>query len=72
MFPLLILPHKKRANVGVGIKQQTTFEDAKIPVNQAKALGIPQAGPPFELDVSVTLEGVGQALWLRQQKRACP
>lgn len=40
-------------------------------MKQVRALGIPQAGPPFELDVSVTLEDVGQALWLRQQKGEC-
>ena len=35
-------------------------EKAKILVKQIKALGVSQA---FDLDVSVTLEGVGWALW---------
>ena len=37
-------------------------------MEQIKALGVSQAGLPFELDVSVTLVGVGQARWQRKQK----
>ena len=38
-------------------------EKAEILVKQIKALGVSQARLPFDLDVSVTLEGVGWALW---------
>ena len=37
-------------------------------MKQNKALDISQAQLPFELDVSVTPEGMGQSLWQRQQK----
>ena len=47
-------------------EQQAAFGKAKILVKQIKALGISQAGLPFELDVSVTLEGMGQA-WSQRQ-----
>ena len=44
-----------------GLEQQAAFEKAKILVKQMKALGISQAGLPFEfeLDVSVTPESMG-------------
>ena len=38
-------------------------------MKQMKALGISQAGLPFEFSVSVTLQGMGRSLWQRQQKR---
>ena len=38
-------------------------------MKQLKALGISQAGLPFEFSVSVTLQSMGWALWQRQQKR---
>lgn len=38
-------------------------------MKQMKALGSSQAGLPFEFSVSVTLQGMGWALWQRQQKR---
>lgn len=41
-----------------GSEQQATFEKVKIPVKQMKALSISQAGLPFGLDVSVTLEAI--------------
>lgn len=37
-----------------------------------KALGISQVGRPFELNVSMTLEGMGCGLWQRQQKEREP
>ena len=43
---------------GWGSEQQATFEKAKVLMKQIKALGISQAGLPFDLDVSVILEGV--------------
>ena len=39
-----------------GSEQQATFEKARILMRQIKALGIPQTGIPFELDVSRTPE----------------
>lgn len=45
-----------------GSEQQISFEKTKILVKQMKALGITQAGLPFELAVSVTLDGMGWAL----------
>lgn len=41
---------------------------------QIRALGISQVGKPFKLDVSVTPEGMGWALWnLKKKKRTkCP
>ena len=53
-----ILPGKERACMGHGSEQQATFEKAKVLMKQIKALGISQAGLPFDLDVSVILEGV--------------
>lgn len=41
-------------------------------MKQIRALGISQVGLPFELDVSVTLEGMGWALGQRQQKERVP
>ena len=41
-------------------------------MKQTKALGISQAGPPFELDISVNPRGMHWALWQRQQKREHP
>lgn len=41
-------------------------------MKQIKALGIYKIGLPFELDVSVALEVIGQALWLSQQKERVP
>ena len=38
-------------------------------MKQMKALGISQAGLPFEFSVSVTLHGMERSLWQRQQKR---
>ena len=55
-----------------GLEQQAAFQMAKILVKQIKVLGISQAGLPFELDVSVTPEDLGWALWERQQKESTP
>lgn len=41
-------------------------------MKQIKSLGISQVGLPFELDVSVTLEGMSWALGQRQQKERVP
>lgn len=60
--PALILPSKERVCEGQGIKAASTFEEAKVLVKQMKGLGISQAGPAFELHVSVSPEGMGQAL----------
>lgn len=43
-------------------KHSSGGKKKKIVVKQIKALGISQAGLPFELDVSVILEGMGWAL----------
>lgn len=51
-----------------GTEQRATFGKAKALVNKIKALGISQAGPPFELDGSVTPKGVGWVLWKSQQE----
>lgn len=59
MPPFLISPGKERALVGLGKREQTAFEKAKILVKQVIVLGISQAGLPFELDVSVILEYMG-------------
>lgn len=48
--PSLISPDEERTHRGS--EQQAAFEPTKIPVKQIKALGIFQAGLPFELDVS--------------------
>lgn len=45
---------------------------AKILINQIKGLGISQARLPFELDVSVTPEGMGWAPWKGKQKERVP
>ena len=45
-----------------GCEQQAASEKAKILVKQVIVLGISQAGLPFKLDVSVTLEYMGWAL----------
>ena len=50
----------------LGIRIASTFEKVKVLGRQIKALGISQAGLPFELDVSVTLEDVDWPLWQRQ------
>lgn len=36
---------------------------------QIRALGISQVGKPFKLDVSVTPEGMGWALWNLKKKK---
>lgn len=43
-----------------GSEHQVTFEKAKILVKQIKALGLSQAGLPFELDMAATLESKRQ------------
>lgn len=53
----------------LGTRVQTSFEMAKMLVLHIKALGIFCAALPFELDVCVTLEGMGWTLWQRQQER---
>lgn len=53
-------------------ESEENFEKTKILMKQIKALDIFQAGLPFEADVSVTLEDMGQALWQRQQKERVP
>lgn len=67
-----IPPGKESARVRAGIRERAAYEKAKIPVGQMKALGVPQAGLPLEFKVSVTLEGVGRALWQRQQTGRVP
>lgn len=62
-LPSLILLGKLSTCVGLGIKQPSTFEKAKIPVSQIKALGITQARIPFELYVSVSKGGMSSGLW---------
>ena len=54
--PCIIPPGKERA----------WGTETKILVKQIKALAIFQVGLPFELYVSVTLEGMGKALRHRQ------
>lgn len=44
-----------------GSEQQATCEKVKIPVKPIKALGMSQAELPFELDMPMTPEGMGQA-----------
>ena len=56
-----------------GSKQQAAdFEKAEMLVNQIKALGIFQAGLPFELDVSVALEAMGDGLSQQKETRSWP
>lgn len=52
------------------MEQEDPFEKAKILVKQISALGIFQAGLPFKLDVSVTLEDTGWALWQKRRTEA--
>lgn len=69
MVPWSLLPlGKERTHVGLGLEQQATFEEAKIPGKQSKALSVSQAGPTFGLDVPETPEVMGWAWRLRQQK----
>ena len=63
-----LLPGKERAHRGS--EQQAAFEKAKILVKQIKALGISKAGLQFELNVPMTPEGIGGALWQKQQKES--
>ena len=55
-----------------GSEQQAAFEKVNIQLKQIKVVGVSQAGLPFELDVSVILEGMGLAPWQRQQKERIP
>lgn len=48
-----------------GSEQQATFEKTQTLVKQTKDLGISYTGLPFEQDVFVTSEGMGQILWQR-------
>lgn len=68
----LYRPVKKVHVCERGSESGAAYEKAKIPVGQMKALGVPQAGLPLEFKVSVTLEGVGRALWQRQQTGRVP
>lgn len=62
----LISPRvKKGYKRGWGSEQQATSEKIRILVKQSKTLGISQTELPFALDVSVTPEGMGWALWQR-------
>lgn len=45
-----------------GSEQQAAFGKAKMLTKQTKALGIDQAGLSFELNVSMTPDGVDGAL----------
>lgn len=56
----------------LGSEQQASFEKTKILAKQIKALGISQTGLPFALAVSVTSDGMGWALWQRQQRGRVP
>lgn len=47
-------------------------EQAKVLVKQTKGLGISHEELPFELDVSVTLEGISWALGRDNQGREYP
>lgn len=44
-------------------EEQATFEKTKTPVKQIKTLDLWTSSKHSESDVSVTLEGTGQALW---------
>lgn len=57
---LLTLLGKERIYTGVGLEQQMAFEKTKILGTQMSALSISQAGLPFELDVSMTPEGMAE------------
>lgn len=55
-----------------GSEQQATFEKAKVLVKQTEALGISHEELPFELDASVTLEGICWALGRDNRGREYP
>lgn len=58
----LTSPGKERARVELGIRAVSHLGKAQILVKKTKILSIFQAGLRFELDVPVTLEGMGQTL----------
>lgn len=62
---------KKRHVWDQGTEQQAASEKAKVLVKQIKALGIAQVELPSELDILVTMEGMGWGLWQKQQKPLC-
>ena len=55
-----------------GSEQQAAFGKAKMLTKQTKALGIDQAGLSFELNVSMTPDGVDGALRQKQEKETLP
>lgn len=73
LAPLFLMPPgKERVHVGLGIGAASCLEKAKLVMRKIEVLGISQIGLSFELDASMTLEGMSWVLWQRQREQCTP